>query len=138
MTIVRKDYLSEQASVSPESVQPFPSSRKVYETGARPGVRVPMREISLTDTHSTEGVEKNDRLALSEDLVGDLAETPAVPAGPPPPGRLEPSGTPRDDGVGDRGNTHRRGSQEETLHQRTPPATPPPSEVLRCTRTRSI
>ena len=40
-------------------MQPFPSSRKVYETGTQPDVRVPMREISLSDTHSSEGVEKN-------------------------------------------------------------------------------
>ena len=59
MTIVNKDYLSEQASVSPETVQPFPSSRKVYETGSRPDIRVPMREITVSDTHSSEGVEHN-------------------------------------------------------------------------------
>ena len=59
MTIVNQDYLSEQASVSPETVQPFPNSRKVYETGSRPDIRVPMREITVSDTHSSEGVEHN-------------------------------------------------------------------------------
>ena len=59
MTIVNKDYLSEQAQVDPESVRPFPNSRKVYETGSRSDIRVPMREISLSDTHSSNGVEKN-------------------------------------------------------------------------------
>ena len=59
MTIVNKDYLSEQAQVDPESVRPFPNSRKVYETGSRSDIRVPMREISLSDTHSSDGVEKN-------------------------------------------------------------------------------
>lgn len=34
---------------------PFPASRKVHVDGAQPGVRVPMREISLTPTHSTNG-----------------------------------------------------------------------------------
>src|ERR1700688_2905666 len=30
--------------------QPFPASRKVYVSGTRPDVRVPMREIELTPT----------------------------------------------------------------------------------------
>ncbi|MBA5862083.1 MAG: phosphomethylpyrimidine synthase ThiC [Nitrospira sp. CR1.1] len=34
---------------------PFAASRKVHVEGAQPGVRVPMREISLTPTHSTNG-----------------------------------------------------------------------------------
>ena len=59
MTIVKNDYLSEQAQVDPESVRPFPNSRKVYETGSRPDLRVPMREITVADTHSSEGVEHN-------------------------------------------------------------------------------
>src|SRR5512143_595469 len=34
---------------------PVPASRKVFVTGLRPGVRVPMREISLTSTKSMNG-----------------------------------------------------------------------------------
>ncbi|MGH7260402.1 MAG: phosphomethylpyrimidine synthase ThiC [Nitrospiraceae bacterium] len=34
---------------------PFPASRKVYIEGTLPGVRIPMREISLTPTHSASG-----------------------------------------------------------------------------------
>ena len=34
---------------------PFPASRKVYINGTLPDVRVPMREISLTPTHSANG-----------------------------------------------------------------------------------
>jgi len=34
---------------------PFAASRKVHIEGTQPGVRVPMREISLTPTHSTNG-----------------------------------------------------------------------------------
>jgi len=34
---------------------PFPASRKVYVDGTLPGVRIPMREISLTPTHSANG-----------------------------------------------------------------------------------
>ena len=34
---------------------PFPASRKIHVTGAHPGVRVPMREISLSPTKSMNG-----------------------------------------------------------------------------------
>ena len=37
------------------ATQPFPASRKVYVEGGRPGVRVPMREISLTPTRVANG-----------------------------------------------------------------------------------
>ena len=30
--------------------QPFPNSRKIYVTGSRDDIRVPMREIQLSDT----------------------------------------------------------------------------------------
>ncbi|ANG64557.1 phosphomethylpyrimidine synthase ThiC [Marinobacterium aestuarii] len=44
------------------SVQPFPKSRKVYIEGSRPDIRVPMREISLDDTPTGLGGEKNGPL----------------------------------------------------------------------------
>src|SRR5512146_2927276 len=45
-----------QKSASPTiSTTPFPASRKVFITGTNPGVRVPMREISLTPTRSMNG-----------------------------------------------------------------------------------
>ena len=34
---------------------PFPASQKVYIEGTLPGVRIPMREINLTPTHSANG-----------------------------------------------------------------------------------
>jgi phosphomethylpyrimidine synthase len=37
------------------STQPFPASRKIFVEGSHPGVRVPMREISLTPTKSVNG-----------------------------------------------------------------------------------
>ena len=54
--------LSQNASVDNASVQPFPKSRKVYIQGSRSDVRVPMREISLDDTPTGLGGEKNDPL----------------------------------------------------------------------------
>jgi len=34
---------------------PFPGSRKIYLEGSRPDIRVPFREVSLTDTLVAEG-----------------------------------------------------------------------------------
>ncbi|MDO8531508.1 MAG: phosphomethylpyrimidine synthase ThiC [Dehalococcoidia bacterium] len=42
----------------------FPASRKVYVPGAREGVRVPMREISLTPTQGRAGPEANAPLRV--------------------------------------------------------------------------
>ncbi|MBR9827040.1 MAG: phosphomethylpyrimidine synthase ThiC [Oceanospirillales bacterium] len=55
-------HLSNTASVDKDSVQPFPKSRKVYVEGSRPDIRVPMREITLDDTPTDMGGEKNDPL----------------------------------------------------------------------------
>ncbi|GAA4652697.1 phosphomethylpyrimidine synthase ThiC [Kistimonas scapharcae] len=53
-------FLSESAQADQQAVQPFPNSRKVYLTGSRPDIRVPVREISLSDTVTESGSEKND------------------------------------------------------------------------------
>jgi phosphomethylpyrimidine synthase len=42
--------LRDTAQVDSASVQPFPASTKIYATGSRPDIRVPMREIHLTST----------------------------------------------------------------------------------------
>ncbi len=44
-------------AVDPASMAPFPASRKVYVTGSRPDIRVPMREISQTPTITMQGEE---------------------------------------------------------------------------------
>jgi phosphomethylpyrimidine synthase len=59
MSAVPEEFLSRTAKVDPESVQPFPNSRKIYVTGSRADIRVPMREISLAETHTSGGVQKN-------------------------------------------------------------------------------
>jgi len=45
--------LRESAQVDAASVQPLPASNKIYLTGSRPDIRVPMREIHLTPTPLT-------------------------------------------------------------------------------------
>ena len=52
-------FLTATAEVDPAATQPFAKSRKVYVEGSRPDIRVPFREISLSDTPSVFGTEKN-------------------------------------------------------------------------------
>jgi phosphomethylpyrimidine synthase len=52
-------FIAESAHVDEAAVQPLPRSRKVYVEGAQPGVRVPMREVSQSDTPAAFGAEPN-------------------------------------------------------------------------------
>ncbi len=62
MNTIDKDlakFSTETASVDEGATQAFANSRKVYIEGSRPDIRVPFREISLSDTPSQFGAEKN-------------------------------------------------------------------------------
>jgi phosphomethylpyrimidine synthase len=52
-------FSTETASVDKGTTEPFAKSRKVYVLGSRPDIRVPFREITLSDTPSQFGAEKN-------------------------------------------------------------------------------
>ena len=52
-------FIAATAHVDEAAVQPLPSSRKVYVEGSRADIRVPMREITQTDTPAAFGAEKN-------------------------------------------------------------------------------
>ncbi|VVE88434.1 phosphomethylpyrimidine synthase ThiC [Pandoraea bronchicola] len=52
-------FLSANARVDEAAIAPLPNSRKIYVTGSRPDIRVPMREISQADTPTSFGGEKN-------------------------------------------------------------------------------
>ncbi|WP_417539356.1 phosphomethylpyrimidine synthase ThiC [Marinobacter sp.] len=52
-------YLSDSARVDSAAIQPLPGSRKVYVQGSRSDLRVPMREITVQDTPTEMGGEKN-------------------------------------------------------------------------------
>ena len=47
------------AEIDPDTLVPFANSRKVYIQGSRADIQVPFREISLSDTPSQFGAEKN-------------------------------------------------------------------------------
>jgi phosphomethylpyrimidine synthase len=52
-------FLAATARVDEAAIQPLPNSRKIYVAGSRPDIRVPMREISQSDTPASMGAEKN-------------------------------------------------------------------------------
>lgn len=52
-------FLAATATVDEAAIQPLPNSRKIYVAGSRPDIRVPMREVSQSDTPASMGAEKN-------------------------------------------------------------------------------
>ena len=46
----KPSFTSDQARVDDASIAPLPNSEKIYVTGSRPDIRVPMRKISQDDT----------------------------------------------------------------------------------------
>ncbi len=64
MNAVPETILSQTAEVDKAAVKALPNSRKIYVQGSRPDIQVPMREISVADTHTDRGVEKNQAITV--------------------------------------------------------------------------
>ena len=64
MNAMPDQFLAQTATVSEDCTRPFPRSRKIYVTGSRPDVQVPMREISVTDTPTERGPEANSAITV--------------------------------------------------------------------------
>ncbi len=64
MSAIPQAFVQKTAELSEEVTRPFPGSRKVYVTGSRPDLRVPMREISLTPTRTSAGLEENPPITV--------------------------------------------------------------------------
>jgi phosphomethylpyrimidine synthase len=47
------------AHVDDAAIQPLPNSKKIYVEGSRPDIRVPMRQVSQSDTEASFGSEAN-------------------------------------------------------------------------------
>ncbi len=62
-TALNPTLLQEGEALSEEMRRPFPASRKIYVEGNN-GLRVPMREVSLSDTHSQSGPQSNAPVTL--------------------------------------------------------------------------
>ncbi len=58
-------------------IRPFPRSRKIYVTGSRPDLQVPMREITLDPTPATFGTEANPPVCVY-DTSGPYTDPDAV------------------------------------------------------------
>jgi phosphomethylpyrimidine synthase len=59
MSAIPQDFIRNTARLSDEATQPFARSRKIHVQGSRADLRVPMREVSQTDTQTQRGVEEN-------------------------------------------------------------------------------
>ena len=53
------DMATQTGELSEQITQPISGSKKIYIEGSRPDIRVPMREIDVSDTTTEQGVEKN-------------------------------------------------------------------------------
>jgi phosphomethylpyrimidine synthase len=57
--LTAKNMASQTDALSEQIIKPISGSKKIYIEGSRPDIRVPMREIQVTDTTTDRGVEKN-------------------------------------------------------------------------------
>ena len=57
-------FLAANARIDDATIQPLPSSHKIYVTGSRPDIRVPMREISQSVTPQHSGDEINPPICV--------------------------------------------------------------------------
>ncbi|MDN3518649.1 phosphomethylpyrimidine synthase ThiC [Aquisalimonas lutea] len=71
------DFREPAHGLDPEITRPFPGSRRVWVTGSRPDLRVPMREIEQADTLSDRGRETNPPLTVY-DTSGPYTDPDAV------------------------------------------------------------
>ncbi|PCH83183.1 MAG: phosphomethylpyrimidine synthase ThiC [Piscirickettsiaceae bacterium] len=59
MSAIPKDFQKTTEAMQEAAIKPLPNSEKVYIKGSRDDINVPMRKISLADTPSSFGEEKN-------------------------------------------------------------------------------
>ncbi len=59
MSAIPEDFIQQTARLSEEVTRPFINSKKVYVQGSRDDIQVPTREITLSETHTDEGIEQN-------------------------------------------------------------------------------
>ena len=64
MSAIPESFLKKTASVSEAVTKPFPNSKKIYVEGTRQDLRVPMREVTQTPTHTNTGIEENPPITI--------------------------------------------------------------------------
>ena len=80
-------FLAATAQVDQAAIQPLPKSRKIYIEGSRADLRVPMREITQSETPASFGAETNPPFAVydtsgpyTDPAVDDRFSLRALPA----------------------------------------------------------
>ena len=76
MNATQKPVLTPASDVDAELRRPFAGSAKIYVTGSRPDIRVPMREVTQTATDTQHGGDSNEPIALY-DTSGAYTDTEA-------------------------------------------------------------
>lgn len=64
MSAIPEQFLQKTAQLSDDVTQPFANSKKIYVTGSRDDIRVPMREISQAVTQTDGGEESNPPITV--------------------------------------------------------------------------
>ncbi|UCC55467.1 MAG: phosphomethylpyrimidine synthase ThiC [Gammaproteobacteria bacterium] len=64
MSAFPEDFINKTSRLSDEVTRPFPNSRKIYVTGSRPDLKVPMRQIEQSDTPASFGIEQNPPITV--------------------------------------------------------------------------
>jgi len=64
MSAIPEEFIRKATQLSDEVTRPFPNSSKIYVTGSRPDIRVPMRQVSQADTPASFGSEKNPPVTI--------------------------------------------------------------------------
>ncbi len=63
-TMKSPQFLSDTARVDSAAIAPLPASTKIHVEGSRPDIRVPMREIALSPTKTSQGLEPNEPITV--------------------------------------------------------------------------
>ncbi|WP_018232639.1 phosphomethylpyrimidine synthase ThiC [Thioalkalivibrio thiocyanodenitrificans] len=64
MSAIPQDFINKTNRLSGEITRPFPNSRKIFIHGARPDIRVPMREVGQAPTQASMGAEENPPITV--------------------------------------------------------------------------
>ncbi len=64
MSAIPDDFIQKTAKLSEEVTRPFTGSRKIHVQGSRPDIRVGMREVEQTPTHTDAGLEQNPPIII--------------------------------------------------------------------------
>jgi len=64
VSAIPETFIKATAELNTSVTRPYPHSQKIYVEGSRPDLRVPMREISQTDTPVSLGIEHNPPITV--------------------------------------------------------------------------